>query len=392
LIQHPADDYLLGWSPDGRWTVFASDRTGTLGLWVVGMSGAKTRGEPRLVRPGIDPIQPIGLTRSGALYYGVVRATEDVYVVDLDPTTGKLIGPERKAIEQFEGGNFSPSYSPDGKYLAYMSRRGNSPYPTNAGNALCIRSLDTGQERVFYREIWRLGLRYIGGPRWSPDGRFITFGGAEGIWITGVYRIDLQTGEITRILRCGPDERLSGGAYGPGGQHFFGRSTMTSGSSQIVVLDLESGDTRELYRLEGETRIDLALSPDGRWLSFINGGRAAERSLRIMPASGGDAREAWSFGKMKQGTPSINHTWAPDGRHILFGTMDPSDMPAWSLWRVPVEGGAPEKMGLQRRWGIWYVTVRPDGRQLAFAGRGGASTYSELWVMENILPELKADK
>jgi Tol biopolymer transport system component len=127
LIQHPADDYLLGWSPDGKWTVFASDRTGTLGLWVVGMSGAKTRGEPRLVRPGIDPIQPIGLTRSGALYYGVVRATEDVYVVDLDPTTGKLIGPERKAIEQFEGGNFSPSYSPDGKYLAYMSRRGNSP-------------------------------------------------------------------------------------------------------------------------------------------------------------------------------------------------------------------------------------------------------------------------
>jgi Tol biopolymer transport system component len=392
LIQHPADDYLLGWSPDGKWIVFASDRTGTLGLWVVGVSGAKTRGEPQLVRPGIDPIQPIGLTRAGALYYGVARATEDVYVVDLDPTTGKLIGPERKAIEQYEGGNFSPSYSPDGKYLAYTSRRGNSPYPTNAGNALCIRSLDTGQERVFYREIWSLGLRYIGGPRWSPDGQYITFGGAEGIWITGVYRIDLQTGQINRILRCGPDERLSGGAYGPGGQHFFGRSTMTSGSSQIVVLDLESGDTRELYRLEGETRIDLALSPDGRWLSFINGGRAVERSLRIMPASGGDAREAWSFGKMKQGTPSINHTWAPDGRYILFGTMDPFDLPAWSLWRVPVEGGPPEKMGLQRRWGIWSVTVRPDGRQLAFAGRGGASTDSELWVMENFLPELKAGK
>jgi Tol biopolymer transport system component len=114
LIQHPADDYLLGWSRDGKWLVFASDRTGALGLWVVGVSGTKTQGEPNLVKPGIDRIVPVGLTREGALYYGVVRATEDVYVADLDATTGNVNGPPRKAIERFEGGNFTPAYSPDG--------------------------------------------------------------------------------------------------------------------------------------------------------------------------------------------------------------------------------------------------------------------------------------
>ena len=390
LIRHPADDYLLGWSPDGKWIVFASDRTGTLGLWVVGVSGAKTQGEPQLVRPGIDPILPIGLTRAGTLYYGVVRAAEDVYLADLDPATGRVTGPPRKAIEQFEGGNFSPSYSRDGKYLAYVSRRGNYPYPTNRGNALCIRSLDTGQERVFYREIWRLGLGYIGGPRWSPDGRFITFGGAEGMSITVAYRIDLQTGEITRILRCGPDEQLTGAAYGADGKHFFGRRNSKKGFAQIVVQDLESGEAREQYRVDGETGIDVALSPDGRWLSFVNTGWGAERSLRIMPASGGDVREVWSFGKTKQGMPTITHTWTPDGRYILFGAPDPSDLPGYDLWRVPVDGGKPEKVGLQRRWGIWRPTVRPDGRQLAFAGRGGASTDSELWAMENFLPKAAA--
>jgi Tol biopolymer transport system component len=387
LIKHPADDYLLGWSRDGQWIVFASDRTGALGLWVVGMSGVKTQGEPQLVKPGIDLIQPIGLTREGALYYGVVRATEDVYIADLDPTTGKVIGPPRMAIEQFEGGNFTPSYSPDGRYLAYVSRRGNSPYPTNVGNALCIRSLDTGQERVFYREIWRLGLRFIGGPRWSPDGQFITFGGSEGISFTDSYRIDLQTGEITRILRCGPDEQLTGAAYGPDGKHFYGRGNSKAGYSQIIVQDLDSGEVRERYRLAGERRIDVTLSPDGRWLSFINGGWGATRSLRIMPATGGDAREIWSFGETKPGMPSINHTWTPDGRYILFGAPDPSDPRSWELWRIPVEGGKPEKMGLQRGWGIWHISVRPDGRQLVFAGRGGASTDSELWVLENFLPK-----
>ena len=394
LVKHPADDYLLGWSRDGKWLVFASDRTGALGLWVVGMSGPKTQGEPKLVKPGIDRILPVGLTREGLLYYGVVRATEDVYIADLDPTTGKVTGPPRKAIEQFEGGNFSPSFSPDGKYLAYVSRRGNSPYPTNHGNALCIRSLDTGQERVFYREIWRLGLGSIVGVDWSSDNRFITFGGSDGLDIPGAYRIDLKTSEITRIIRFGTDEMILGGVPSFDGRYFFyALGNQENGFSQIVARNLETGELRELYRFPRlERGITLALSPDGRWLSFINAGWGAVRSLRIMPASGGDAREVWSFGETKEGTPGGNHTWTPDGRYIVFEAPDPSDMRVWDLWRVPVEGGKPENMGLQRRWGILSLTIRPDGRQIAFAGRGGSSMDSELWVLENFLPQSGSSK
>lgn len=381
-----------GWLVKKGNDVTISDRTGTLGLWVVRVSGTKTQGEPQLVKPGIERILPVGLTNDGTLYYGVVRATVDVYVADLNPKTGRVTGTPRKAIERYEGGNFSPVYSPDGKYLAYISRRGNSPYPTNVGNALCVRSLNTGQERVFYKEIWKLGLRWIAGATWSPDSRFLTFAGSGGIMPIGVYRVDLKTGVITRILQSGPDERLFDGVEGSKGRHFFVRGNRKKGFTQIVVLDPNSGEERELYRLPKFESIGIALSPDGRWLSFINTGWGGVRSLKIMPASGGDSRELWSFGETKQGMPHIDHTWTSDGKYIVFGAPEPSNLRIWDLWRIPVEGGKPEKMGLQERWGIRPITISPDGRKIAFASGGGASTDSELWVLENFLPHVGGSK
>jgi hypothetical protein len=62
------------------------------------------------------------------------------------------------------------------------------------------------------------------------------------------------------------------------------------------------------------------------------------------------------------------------------------------LWRVPAEGGKPEKIGLDHRWGINSLTVHPGGRQIAFSGRGGHLTDNEVWVVENFLPEPTATK
>jgi len=390
LIQHPADDYLLGWSRDGRWLVFASDRTEALGLWVVGMSGNRIDGEPILVRPGIERILPVGLTNQGSLFYGVVRATEDIFAVDMDPETGKVAGSPRKAIEHYEGGNFTPSYSPDGEHLAYVSRRGNSPYPTNVGNALCIRTWATGEERVFYKEIWRLGLRHIAVSGWSPDGRSVIFRGSPGIYPNGLYRIDLETDEINRIVSLSPDERTPGGIFGPEGRCYFVRANIKDRYTQILCRDLTSSQERELYRQTGAERIGIALSPDGRRLSFANAGWGGTRSLNIIPISGGETREIWNFGETKRGMPPISHIWSPDGRSILFSSPDPEDMRIWNLWRIRIHGGQPEKTGLQTKWGLWDLTMHPNGRGLLFAGRGGPSTDSELWVLENFLPS--ADK
>ncbi|MHC4753186.1 MAG: M56 family metallopeptidase, partial [Planctomycetota bacterium] len=171
LIKHPADDRVLGWTPDGKHILFASDRTGSPDIWVIRITEGNPQDVPELVKPIKGPFPPLGLgfTRDGSFYYGHRPNRTNVYIAEIDPVTGKIVVPPHEAINRFVESNGTPDYSPDGKYLAYVSRRPPMPtrYTTNPiGNVLCIRSLETGEEREFRPEINKFGW-----PRWSPDGR-----------------------------------------------------------------------------------------------------------------------------------------------------------------------------------------------------------------------------
>ena len=64
-LAHPANDRVLGWSPDGKHLLFASDRSGSSGVWALPMREGTPQGEPKLIRANINP-SPLGFTRSGS--------------------------------------------------------------------------------------------------------------------------------------------------------------------------------------------------------------------------------------------------------------------------------------------------------------------------------------
>ena len=125
LVTHPGDDRLLGWSPDGRWILFSSDRSGTWDAWLQPVEGGAAKGEPRLLKRDLgDPkIMPMGFARDGSFFYGVRARHEDVYVVSLDRSRGRPTTQPQKTALRFEGSNGSPCWSPDGTRLAYTSLR-----------------------------------------------------------------------------------------------------------------------------------------------------------------------------------------------------------------------------------------------------------------------------
>ncbi|MGH9784991.1 MAG: hypothetical protein ACRD88_12490, partial [Terriglobia bacterium] len=130
LIQHPADDRLLGWTPDGKYILFRSDRTGTLGAWLIEVAAGRPSGQPQLVKGDLGRIQPMGFARNGSFYFGLSAGIRDIYVATLDPATGRVLRQPQLASQRFLGANRAPEWSPDGESMAYfvnLSNTGRQP-------------------------------------------------------------------------------------------------------------------------------------------------------------------------------------------------------------------------------------------------------------------------
>ncbi len=385
LIEHPSYDELLGWAPDGKNIIFASDRNGTFSLWNIQISDGISQGKPELVRSNMGSIEPLGFTRKGSFYYGYSKKNNNIYTVELDPETGEILVPPKRTITRFEGYNQSPIYSPDGKYLAYISRRFPlTIYPDYTiaklgGNVLSLKSLETGKEREIFPNLKNKFFH----PRWSPDGRSVFVK----VWDTnGIYRIDTQTGNAELVLF---DDNMDAAPFvlSPDGKNIFytlrNRKTKTY---QFIVKDFKSGDQKELYRSEGDLHINL--SPDGQWLTIQeNYLQVSDKipSLSIIPSTGGELRKLWSFEDgiaIRYGAPS---TWTLDGKNILFAMKFPKkDGEKWDLYRISVKGGEPEKLELEMGGFIMNLSIHPNGRHIVFST--SEEENSEVWVMENFLP------
>ncbi|MFZ2052764.1 MAG: hypothetical protein WAU81_01080, partial [Candidatus Aminicenantales bacterium] len=374
LIIHPEDDRLLGWSPDGKWILFSSDRSGTHDAWIQSVENGVARGNPQLVKRdfGGSRLLPMGFTGDGSFYYGVRVSVDDVYVVSLDLTAASLATPPKKAALRFEGSNAYPCWSPNGDSLAYVSfRRQDISKPV----ALCIKSMRSGEEREFYPEV-----RDFDTVAWFPSGNSVLVRGLVEGHRLGLFRVDLENGKSEGILIL--DDM--GGLHGPvlsrdGKRIYYDLDDFGDKIFRIISYDLETKQKKELIRGPSQI-IHYDISPDGKWLAYKEREEGVA-CLRLIPAEGGEKKNLLRLNK-GEGINSV--AWSPDGRYVYFSKWEKgsSKSEACSLWRIPSEGGTPEKYDLTMD-GLENLSFHPDGRQLTF---NSWQMNTDVWVMENFLP------
>jgi Tol biopolymer transport system component len=381
LVSHPANDEVLGWAPDGSAVLFASDRGGRRGAWLLPVTGGKAQDAPRVVKSELDVAMAIGFSRDGSFFYGFRTGMQDIYTAALDFEAGKLLGAPEKLTQRFVGSNRSPAWSADGKYLAYLSRRKDrvpGPY------TIVIRSIETGQERDIHPQTG-----YIAQVKWAPDGRSLYFASPDERSRWTVFRLNVETEELTTLVAPEGDAAyyFSVVVSPDGGTLYYGADSFSEKDAVIRARDLKTGDEREIYKVpERWFRFDL--SPDGRLLALVQEGHTPDVSLNVLPVEGGTLQELVRLQKPESmGSKPI---WTVDSRHILFWKrLDVrSDSPEGELWSVPIDGGPLRRISAEHQQ---YVpqALHPDGRQIALAA---GRDRREIWAIENLLPDREAAK
>lgn len=154
----------------------------------------------------------------------------------------------------FSGQDFSPTTSPDGKLVAFVSARGGHP-------AIWLKDLQHGNERRLVEAT------DAAQPRFSPDGTSLLYRNG-----TALYRADILGGAIRKVLDAGfgtDSWPSAGGTWSPDGQQIaFARQTQSH--FQIVIAGANGENPHAIH--SGTTPIGpLRWSPDGKTIVAMLG-------------------------------------------------------------------------------------------------------------------------
>lgn len=373
IVQHPANDYLPVWAPDGSSVIFLSDRAGSVGLWMLPVSQGAPAGPPRLLKGEVGRVSAMRFDRRGSLHYALETGMTDVYVASVDFSAGIVVEPPVALSQSFVGANRGADWSPDGRQVAYLSQRLTGPAAARSPS-LVIRAIDTGAERTL-----ATGLSRVSRPRWSSDGGRLLVHAQDSAGRGGMFAVEARTGAASLLFEL-PRE-----SYGPSpAWSADGRAVIYTypKDGQILLRErvLASGAERILFRDNAQ---NMAPSPDGRSIAFTyaTGKDVIENRLVVMPVEGGEPRLV-TAARQPEIIALDSVAWTADGRQLLYVTSGADG--SGSLWRVPAAGGEPQKLGVPVQGPFVSLRVHPDGRRIIFTS---GERSSEIWVLENLLPK-----
>jgi TolB protein len=159
------------WSPDGTKLAFASSMRGAMEIYVADSSGAAPK---RITSTRGPDVSPVWNPKTGAQMAFVSGRTglPQIYIMDADGSNVQRMTDQGYAV--------SPSWSPNGQFLAFAWRRNYGP---GAPGGWDIYVMDIASKQ-FIQLTHDAGNNDF--PTWSPDGRHIAFqrggNGREEIW------------------------------------------------------------------------------------------------------------------------------------------------------------------------------------------------------------------
>jgi Tol biopolymer transport system component len=331
----------ITWTPDSRAVIFArAAGTGndSGGLQLVAIDGSDSRALTSTSNPVVhrDPaLSPDGRRLAYSVCAGPYYDPCDVYVVELD--ADHTPQPPARRLTQQDVTVIGIAWTRDGEELVFGGARFDVQH--------LWRVPVDGSAPPTRIELGRQGMS----PAIAPSGDRLAF-------LHNVLDYDIYAFEPGQPERVAASSTLGdfGPSHGPDGRFAF-QSHRSGEGDEIWIAEADGSNPTRLTHGPGVWQGSARWSPDGSLIGF--GSRGADgiwHAWVIRPDGLGLKRLTdGAIGEVPVG-------WSRDGRWLYFSAGRPD---GWDLWRMPIAGGAPERITIGGGFG---GVETPDGQTFLF--------------------------
>ncbi|MCA1817534.1 MAG: protein kinase [Acidobacteria bacterium] len=345
-------------SPDGRYVALVTEDAGRQSL---ALKSLETSAETQLVAPTEARYRAPRFSRDGKYIYYLEQGAGE-------PTLLRVPAGGGEARKLLDGVSTPVTFSPDGKRVAFVRRKGDT-------TALVIADADGGGER----ELAVLGgvttfsvIRDVNNsPSWSPDGRAIacptqSFGETAHMDVTEVRVAD----GTTRVVNAQPWYLIGEAAWLPDGTALLMNAKDSSSPSSVFRLwrlAYPSGDAQPLTSDHVSYR-GVTLTADAR--AALTTQVRLTSSVWVM--TGDDPKRAEKL-PSSQGKGNSGIAWAGDGG-LVYTSQEGGNIDIWIM-----DAGSNSKRLTADASPDGEPSVSTDGRHVAFISDRNGATH--VWLM-----------
>ena len=226
-------------------------------------------------------------------------------------------------------------------------------------------------------------------PSWSPDGKRIAFisdrdGHPHRIpgWFTSeIYVMDADGGNQQNLTNHPSDDRSP--SWSPDGTRIAFQSYRDNDRNHNIEIYVMDADGSNLQRLTNNLIEDEnpSWSPDGERIVFSSAreGHVENKfgitsEIYVMDADGGNQQRL-----TENRNNDWDPVWSPDGKRIAFAADRKGDFVKFDIYVMDADGGNQQKLTNHRGWDS-SPSWSPNGERIAF--KSDRDGNSEIYVMD----------